>query len=408
CGRPPLNTKIVGGQDATPGSWPWQVSIQTGGRHFCGGSLISENWVLSAAHCFQSISAKYITLLLGIKSLEGVNPDMQQRGASKIIVNQNYSSSTSDNDIALVLLSSSVKYNDYVLPVCLATSNSFFPGDTKAWVTGFGKINSSGSLSQLNVCGRAPLNTKIVGGEDAAAGSWPWQVSFQKGGNHFCGGSLISKNWVLSAAHCFQSITAPDITIYLGLASLEGSNANRQTATTSNIILHQAYDPVSNDNDIALVQLDSPVTFNYYVVPVCLTASNSFLPAGTNVWVTGFGRIGSNVNLPSPQTLQEVEVPIVSNSDCGNSYSPTSITNNMICAGLSQGGKDSCQGDSGGPLVIRVNGIWVQGGIVSFGYGCAQPNYPGTLAQLSECGQPPLNTKIVGGQDAAPGSWPWQ
>ncbi|XP_053371256.1 serine protease 27-like [Clarias gariepinus] len=243
-------------------------------------------------------------------------------------------------------------------------------------------FNATGSLSQLNVCGRAPLNTKIVGGEDAAAGSWPWQVSFQRGGSHFCGGSLISEKWVLSAAHCFQSITAPDITIFLGLASLQGFNSNMQTATTSNIIINEAYDPVSNDNDIALVELDFPVTFSSYVVPVCLTASNSFLPAGTNVWVTGFGRIGTNVNLPPPETLQEVEVPIVSNSDCANSYS--SITNNMICAGLSQGGKDSCQGDSGGPLVIRVNGIWVQAGIVSFGHGCAQPNFPGVYTRVSQ------------------------
>lgn len=69
---------------------------------------------------------------------------MQQRSAKKIIINQNYNSSTSDNDIALVQLSSSVTINNYVLPVCLATSNSFFPGDTKTWVTGFGKISLSG------------------------------------------------------------------------------------------------------------------------------------------------------------------------------------------------------------------------------------------------------------------------
>ncbi|XP_053370403.1 serine protease 27-like [Clarias gariepinus] len=245
-------------------------------------------------------------------------------------------------------------------------------------------LNATGSLSQLTECGQPALNTKIVGGTDAAPGSWPWQVSFQTQGHHFCGGSLISQDWILSAAHCFQSITASDITIYLGLARLEGSNPNAQGLTTSNIIINQAYNTISHDNDLALVQLDVSVTFTPYVMPVCLAASNSVFPAGTNVWVTGFGTIGNDVNLPSPQTLQEVEVPIVSNSDCETDYGSGSITDNMICAGLTQGGKDSCQGDSGGPMVVKVNESWIQAGIVSFGYGCAQPNFPGVYTRVSQ------------------------
>ncbi|KAF4092944.1 hypothetical protein AMELA_G00025950 [Ameiurus melas] len=244
-------------------------------------------------------------------------------------------------------------------------------------------LNARGSLSQQDVCGRPPLNTKIVGGENAVAGSWPWQVSFQRSGSHFCGGSLINQNWVLSAAHCFQSYAADSITIWLGMQSLEGSNAYKQKSSTSNIIIHQGYDHTTNDNDIALVQLSSSVNLNDYVMPVCLAASSSSFPGGTNAWVTGWGSIGS-MNLPSPQTLQEVEVPIVSNSDCANGYGTGSITDNMMCAGLAQGGKDSCQGDSGGPLVVKVNGAWVQAGIVSFGNGCALPNFPGVYTRVSQ------------------------
>ncbi|KAF5903774.1 mast cell tryptase-like, partial [Clarias magur] len=178
-------------------------------------------------------------------------------------------------------------------------------------------------------------------------------------------------------------IGAASITLLLGMKSLQGTNPNKQQKGARNIIVNQNYNPSTHDNDLALVHLSSSVTFNNYVLPVCLAATNSSFPGDTNAWVTGFGRIGSNVNLPSPQTLQEVKVPIVSNSDCAKSYAVDTITNNMICAGLAEGGKDSCQGDSGGPLVININGSWVQAGIVSFGNGCALPKYPGSLSQLN-------------------------
>ncbi|KAF7697969.1 hypothetical protein HF521_004479 [Silurus meridionalis] len=245
-------------------------------------------------------------------------------------------------------------------------------------------LNSTGSFAQTDGCGQAPLNTKIVGGQDAVSGSWPWQVSLQTGGSHFCGGSLINKNWVLSAAHCFKSVSAGSFTLVLGMQNLDGSNPNMQTKSVTKIFMNQQYDANTNDNDIALIQLSSPVTINDYVRPVCLATSSSSLPAGTNVWVTGFGQISSGVNLPSPQTLQEVQLPIVSNSDCANTYGAGSITDNMLCAGLTQGGKDSCQGDSGGPLVSTSSGAWTQAGIVSFGKGCALPNFPGVYTRVSQ------------------------
>uniref|UniRef100_A0A7N8Y7F0 Peptidase S1 domain-containing protein n=1 Tax=Mastacembelus armatus TaxID=205130 RepID=A0A7N8Y7F0_9TELE len=92
--------------------------------------------------------------------------------------------------------------------------------------------------------------------------------------------------------------------------------------------------------------------------------------------------LGAEVSLPSPGTLQEVSIPIVSNTRCNAAYG--SITSNMMCAGLTQGGKDSCQGDSGGPLVSKNNTVWVQAGVVSFGYGCAKPNYPGVYTRVSQ------------------------
>ncbi|XP_051746581.1 trypsin-2-like isoform X2 [Ctenopharyngodon idella] len=244
-------------------------------------------------------------------------------------------------------------------------------------------LSIEGSLSQLDVCGQAPLNNKIVGGEDATAGSWPWQVSIQsaKYGGHFCGGSLISKDWVLSAAHCFQN-SLGTIEIYLGRQSQSGLNPYEEFRTVSQVINHPNYDSASNDNDIALLQLSSSVTFSDYIKPVCLAATGSVFTAGTKSWVTGWGALQSGGS--SPDILQEVMIPIVSNSDCNNAYGG-GITSNMICAGLlNEGGKDSCQGDSGGPMVSRNGSVWIQSGIVSFGNGCADPKYPGVYARVSQ------------------------
>ncbi|KAL6476709.1 hypothetical protein MHYP_G00152080 [Metynnis hypsauchen] len=262
---------------------------------------------------------------------------------------------------------------------------------------------AKGCQSQLNVCGVASLNTKIVGGQDASPGSWPWQVSLQTNGFHFCGGSLINSNWVLTAAHCVGSITASQVTVYLGDQSLsnQGSNTNVVSRSVSQVITHPNYSSFTHDNDIALLQLSSSVTFPNYITPVCLAAAGSTFFNGTLTWVTGWGNIASGVSLPSPGTLQEVQVPIVGNRECNCLYGVGTITDNMLCAGLLAGGKDSCQGDSGGPLVSKQGGVWIQAGIVSFGAGCAQPNYPGVYTRVSQY-QTWINQQITSNQPGFP------
>uniref|UniRef100_A0A668UX66 Peptidase S1 domain-containing protein n=1 Tax=Oreochromis aureus TaxID=47969 RepID=A0A668UX66_OREAU len=238
------------------------------------------------------------------------------------------------------------------------------------------------------------LNTRIVGGQVAPVGSWPWQVSLQTSGFHFCGGSLINSQWVLTAAHCFQT-TVNGLTVNLGRQSLEGSNPNAVSRTVTKIINHPNYNSVTNNNDICLLQLSSPVNFTSYISPVCLAASDSTFYSGVNSWVTGWGTIG--ISLPSPQNLMEVEVPVVGNRKCNCNYGVGEITDNMICAGLSAGGKDSCQGDSGGPMVSKQNGRWIQAGVVSFGNGCARPNFPGVYARVSQY-QTWINSQISSNQ----------
>ncbi|KAI2663682.1 Serine protease 27 [Labeo rohita] len=234
------------------------------------------------------------------------------------------------------------------------------------------------------VCGQALLNSRIVGGVDAPDGSWPWQASLQRFGYHFCGGSLINNEYVLTAAHCLPGVSASSLRVYLGRRTQEGSNSNEVVRTVRTIIVHPYYNSNTNNNDIALLRLSSTVTFNNYIRPVCLAAQSSVFSAGTSSWITGWGDVQAGESLPSPGILQETVVPVVDNVQCNNLLGSGSVTSNMMCAGLLQGGKDTCQGDSGGPMVSRQCAMWVQSGITSWGYGCADPNSPGVYTRVSQ------------------------
>ncbi|XP_063076982.1 serine protease 27-like [Engraulis encrasicolus] len=244
----------------------------------------------------------------------------------------------------------------------------------------------TGSHSQLDVCGQAPLNTRIVNGDNATAGFWPWQASIHViGFGHSCGGSLINSQWVLTAAHCFSSTNTSLHMVYLGRQTQLDNNPNEVNRTIAEIIPHPDYTADNVDNDICLLRLSSPVTFTNYIRPVCLAASGSNYSAGTNVWNTGWGDIRTGEALPPSYDLQELEVPIVSDSVCSFIYSllDITITDNMICSGLT--GSGVCSGDSGGPFVSKNGSVWVQGGVVSFGttFGCADKDIPDVFARVS-------------------------
>ncbi|XP_008148678.1 cationic trypsin-3-like [Eptesicus fuscus] len=210
---------------------------------------------------------------------------------------------------------------------------------------------------------------KIVGGYTCRKNSIPYQVSLNAG-YHFCGGALINDQWVVSAAHCYKS----RIQVRLGEHNIEVIEGSEQFINSAKIIRHPKYNPSTIDNDIMLIKLSSPATISSRVSTVSLPRTCA--DVGTQCLISGWGNtqsIGSNY----PELLQCLDAPVLSDSVCRNAY-PGQITNNMMCLGFLEGGKDSCQGDSGGPVVCNGQ---LQG-IVSWGYGCAMKGKPGVYTKV--------------------------
>ncbi|XP_054609068.1 plasma kallikrein-like [Dunckerocampus dactyliophorus] len=248
----------------------------------------------------------------------------------------------------------------------------------------------NGCHAQLQNCGQAALNTRIIGGQDASPGFWPWQVSLNKVDFAFCGGSLISHQWVLTAAHCVGQEDILDTFVYVGRQSQSGPNPNEVVREMEAVMCHPDYNNRTFENDICLVKLSSPVNFTHYAQPICLADEGSTAHTGTSSWITGWGT--TSVDDPThPDILQEANLPIVGNKEC-ECYLDITITDNFLCAGLKEGGKDSCQGDSGGPLMSKNNLSWVLLGITSFGFSCARPKSPGVYTRVSKYKEWIVNT----------------
>ncbi|XP_047217908.1 trypsin-2-like [Girardinichthys multiradiatus] len=209
---------------------------------------------------------------------------------------------------------------------------------------------------------------KIVGGYECTPHSQPHQVSLNVG-YHFCGGSLVNELWIVSAAHCYQN----RIEVRLGEHHININEGTEEFISSSNVIRHPSYNSYTIDNDIMLIKLSRAATLNQYVQPVALPSSCA--SAGTMCLVSGWGNTMSST--ADKNRLQCLEIPVISNQDCNNSY-PGMITDSMFCAGYLEGGKDSCQGDSGGPVVCNGE----LHGIVSWGYGCAERDHPGVYTKV--------------------------
>ncbi|CAH0721518.1 unnamed protein product, partial [Brenthis ino] len=232
-------------------------------------------------------------------------------------------------------------------------------------------------------------DNRIVGGQTTTIENVPYQVHLllQKGNNYYaCGGSIISQNYILTAAHCLSGITRAYIRTGSTQASIGGT-----LYTSTNFTQHPNYNPNTIDYDVGILSPSTPITLDDKTQVVRLADSGDAINSGTPVIVSGWG--ATSEGGASSDTLMAVEVPTVSNDECRKKY--RSLTERMFCAGVPQGGKDSCQGDSGGPAVSKSSKTLL--GVVSFGLGCARRGYPGVYSRIPDSGIRDWIKKITGG-----------
>ena len=230
---------------------------------------------------------------------------------------------------------------------------------------------------------------KIVGGKPAAPGEYPWQVSLvvswiaNPNQGHFCGGTIYNSKWIVTAAHCLVRVRAADVHV-VGGTNVLMPGVHRVNVTR--IIMHKNYNAGTSDEDIALIELKSPLALGTTMQQIGLLEPSeepTVLVKDKVLTVTGWGATAQGAAVV--RDLQEVDVPFVTREVCNDPLSYNGkITENMICAGKAAGGVDSCQGDSGGPIVYRPSGSAPKlVGVVSWGEGCARPGKYGVYTRVA-------------------------
>ncbi|KAI7815153.1 Serine protease [Rhyzopertha dominica] len=226
------------------------------------------------------------------------------------------------------------------------------------------------------------LNTRIIGGLIVTDRSeFEYQASLRYYGSHFCGGTIISEYYILTAAHCCyinnQLITTDVVTVVVGDLYVNQTSPESVTKALDSVYVHEAYDANTIVNDIALLRIADP--FGEWTKLIKSIALASTRPDdNTPCVVSGWGYTAEAGNYISP-VLQSVTVPIINFEACNTAYGNIAITSGMLCAGATEGGQDACQGDSGGPLVCNEELV----GVVSFGYGCGRADYPGVYSDVA-------------------------
>ncbi|XP_066033692.1 acrosin-like [Chamaea fasciata] len=223
--------------------------------------------------------------------------------------------------------------------------------------------------------------TRVVGGVGALEASWPWIVSIQHPGlGHWCGGSLITADWVLTAAHCFDKLD--DISmlyVVLGATEFTQPGPGAVVRNVKQVVVHPYYRRADFSYDIALLQLDGSVQCSTYIQLACLADPALEVSKLDNCWIAGWGSTTARAQGSSGR-LQEAKVQLINSQLCNSTaWYAGQVHPYNLCAGYPQGTIDTCQGDSGGPLMCKDNTAeyWWVVGLTSWGEGCARPKRPG-------------------------------
>ncbi|UAB73584.1 serine protease [Vibrio sp. SCSIO 43132] len=194
------------------------------------------------------------------------------------------------------------------------------------------------------------VQPRIIGGSEVAHSSVPYQVALQTpSGFQFCGGTIIARDWVLTAAHCVQGKSASGVQIRIGVADLRTSQGEKHNV--SQVIIHESWGTSGVNNDIALLKLATPVDAKYPIAKLPTPAIKAQLASvGNSLKASGWGRFSTSSRDTSP-VLKATDLPVISNSECQRVMGSAPVSDHFICGYKPQ--NSACNGDSGGPLAAR-------------------------------------------------------
>ena len=233
---------------------------------------------------------------------------------------------------------------------------------------------------------------RIKGGLDAYHGQFPWSASVQQRGVHLCMGAIISRRYVVTAAHCFAGRPPGRFTVSVGGHNMTTSagELGRRTVSVSRRLVHRGYREGRFDDDIALLRLSEPLAWSDYIQPICLPAPGADSRSWTGQYgqVAGWGYTDEWRRSGRPaETLQWTSLPLLHRHTCQRWFSGAGHTvklkDGKVCAGFRQGGRDSCRADSGAALTLDRREGALMAGLVSAGIGCGRPGLPGIYTDVT-------------------------